>query len=70
VTIFGTPTAGILDFGNVRRGDMPGGTLYLNYPTTRSKRLPDAPVDGVGIQPHVVIPADEPDAVGWVLRRG
>jgi hypothetical protein len=38
VTIYGEPTAGILDFGNVRSATMPGGTLRLFYPTTRSKR--------------------------------
>lgn len=68
VTIYGTPSAGILDFGNVRPAQMPGGTLQLYYPTTRSKRLPHAPVDGVGILPQVAIPAGEMDPVGWVLR--
>ncbi|HSJ05055.1 MAG TPA: S41 family peptidase, partial [Longimicrobiales bacterium] len=68
VTIYGTRTAGILDFGNVRTGRMPGGTLVLNYPTTRSKRLPDAPVDGTGILPDVEIPDGEQDAPAWVLR--
>jgi hypothetical protein len=68
VTIHGTRTAGIVDFGNVRSARMPGGTLRLNHPTTRTKRLPHDPVDGVGIQPHVAIPAGEADPVGWVLR--
>lgn len=68
VTIHGTRTAGIIDFGNVRTGRMPGGTLLLNYPTTRTKRLPHDPVDGIGIQPHVAVPAGEGDPVGWVLR--
>jgi hypothetical protein len=68
VTIYGSRTAGILDFGNVRTAVMPGGSLVLNYPTTRSKRLPHAPVDGVGIQPLVPVPADEVDPVNWVLR--
>jgi hypothetical protein len=69
VTIYGWPTAGILDFGNVRRAEMPGGSLVLFYPTTRSKRLPAAPVDGVGILPDVPIPAEEPDPIAWVLAR-
>jgi hypothetical protein len=68
VTIYGTRTAGILDFGNVRSAQMPGGTLLLNYPTTRSKRLPAAPVDGTGILPHVPVPDDVIDPVAWVLQ--
>jgi hypothetical protein len=70
VTIYGTPTAGILDFGNVRRAEMPGSPLILYYPTTRSKRLPDAPVDGVGVLPDVHLPADESDPLAWVFRQG
>lgn len=69
VTIYGTATAGILDFGNVRTADMPGGTLRLNHPTTRSKRLPEAPVDGTGILPDVEMPPTETDPVGWVVRQ-
>jgi hypothetical protein len=69
VTLYGDRTAGILDFGNVRAARMPGGTLSLHYPTTRSRRLPHDPVDPHGIQPDVRIPADELDAVGWVLRQ-
>jgi hypothetical protein len=69
VTLYGEPTAGILDFGNVRSAEMPGGTLRLFYPTTRSKRLPDAPVDGIGILPDVPVPDGEKDPVSWVLDR-
>lgn len=69
VTIYGTRSAGILDFGNVRQARMPGGTLQLNYPTTRSKRLPHSPVDGVGIPPDVAVPDTAIDQVGWVLRQ-
>jgi hypothetical protein len=69
VTIYGEPTAGILDFGNVRSATMPGGTLRLFYPTTRSKRLPHAPVDGVGVLPDVLVPDGQADPVAWVLDR-
>ncbi len=68
VTIYGQPTAGILDFGNVRGASMPGGALVLYHPTTRSKRLPHHPVDGVGVPPDVAIPTGEPDPVAWILR--
>jgi hypothetical protein len=69
VTIYGEPTAGILDFGNVRSATMPSGTLRLFYPTTRSKRLPHAPVDGIGVLPDVLVPDGHADPVAWVLDR-
>jgi hypothetical protein len=67
VRLFGEPTAGVLDYANVRRVPMPDGTLVLNLPTSRSRRLPAAPVDGRGIAPDVVIPATESDWIGFVL---
>ncbi len=69
VTVYGDRTAGILDFGNVRSAHMPEGTLVLNHPVTRSKRVPHAAIDNVGIQPHVRIPSDELVPIDWVLRR-
>jgi hypothetical protein len=69
VTIYGQPTAGILDFGNVRSATMPGGTLRLFYATTRSRRLPHAPVDGIGVLPDVLVPDGQEDPVAWVLDR-
>jgi hypothetical protein len=68
VTIYGDRSAGILDYGNVREGMMPSGNLILRYPTTRSRRVPHAAIDNVGIQPHVRIPAWEPFPIEWVLR--
>lgn len=68
VTLYGDRTAGILDYGNVRRAEMPGGTLVLHHPTTRSKRVPHAAIDNIGIQPQVRIPADEPSPLEWVIR--
>jgi hypothetical protein len=68
VTMFGDRSAGILDFGNVRTGRMPQGPLMLHYPTTRSKRLPNDPVDPHGIHPHVRIPDSEIFPIDWVLR--
>ena len=70
VTLYGDRSAGILDYANVRRAEMPGGDLVLNYPTTKSKRVAAGQgIDGVGIAPHVRIPVGEWDAVEWVRRR-
>jgi len=54
VRLFGAPTAGVLDYSNVVTHPLPSGRL-LGLATTRSRRLPDNPIDGIGILPDVVI---------------
>lgn len=55
--LFGTEsTQGVLDYSNTMEQDFPSGRYVLVYPQTRSLRLPDAPIDGVGIAPDVCIP--------------
>lgn len=68
VTLYGDRSAGVLDYGNVRSTPVPGSTLVLNRPITRTKRLPNDPVDNVGIAPQVRVPADEVLPVAWVLQ--
>lgn len=68
VALYGDRSAGIIDFGNVRSARMPEGTLVLNHPTTRSKRLPHDPIDGVGIRPDFPVPAGELFPIEWVLH--
>ena len=68
VTIYGTNSGGVLDYGNVRSTQMPGSTLVLSRPIHRSRRLPNDPVDNIGIPPHVRIPDDVVLQVQWVLR--
>lgn len=61
-TLFGGPTHGVLDYSNVNSLKTPsGGMLY--YPTSRSLRLPAEPVDGVGIQPDILISKSEKDPI-------
>jgi len=67
VTLFGrSNSAGVVDFGNVRDLTLPSGRFTLRYATSRSARLPDYPIDGVGIAPDVVIPDDITDEVAFV----
>jgi hypothetical protein len=57
VTLFGNcNTAGILDYSNAVPVEFPSGKYELNYPMTRSRRLPDHPIDNIGIAPDVIIP--------------
>lgn len=55
VTLFGQPTAGILDYANVRLFLLPSGRCFLSIPTTRSRRLPNDPIDNIGIAADVRI---------------
>jgi len=57
VTLFGNcNTAGVLDYSNVTPRPLPSGNYQLWCPMTRSKRLPDNPIDNIGIAPNVIIP--------------
>ena len=54
-TIFGTNTLGVLDYSNAVPTKLPLSNLELYYPMTRSRRLPDFPIDNIGIEPDVRI---------------
>jgi len=57
VILFGNSnTAGVLDYSNVRTTSFPSNNYQLRCPTTRSKRLPENPIDNIGIAPDVIIP--------------
>lgn len=57
VILFGNHnTLGILDYSNAIEVPFPSGKYRLQYPLTRSKRLPQDPIDNIGIAPDVIIP--------------
>lgn len=53
VKIFGTPTYGGLDYASARVFDFGCSEYQLGLPTYRSLRLPDFPVDNIGLQPDI-----------------
>lgn len=54
VKIMGTPTSGVLDYANAYFFDDFACTNYrLLMPTYRSLRLPNYPIDNIGIQPDI-----------------
>ena len=56
VTTFGNKnTAGILDYSNITPKELPSGNYSLLLPATRSRRLPENPIDNIGIAPDVII---------------
>ncbi len=69
VTVMGAEnTGGFLDYGNVRRVQLPSGRRVMQVPTARSRRLPESPMDVVGIAPEVRIPKGETDPVAFARR--
>ncbi len=57
VTLFGNEnTAGVLDYSNVISENFPSGKYELLFPMTRSRRLPQNPIDNTGIAPDILIP--------------
>jgi len=53
--VLGTPTYGAVDYVSVRefKLDCENYTLYM--PTIRMMRLPDYPLDNIGIQPDIYL---------------
>ena len=65
VTLMGSSSAGILDYGNLHWMDSPCGSFTLYYPTSRSCRVEDGRgIDNVGIPPDVELGEEE----DWVER--
>lgn len=57
VLLFGDRnTAGVLDYSNGVPTILPSGKYQLYSPMTRSRRLPDNPIDNKGIAPDIRIP--------------
>ncbi|MCB0575297.1 MAG: hypothetical protein KDC61_12115, partial [Saprospiraceae bacterium] len=64
VTLIGTNTAGIADYGNLHNLNSPGEKFVLYYPTARSCRIDAGEgIDGVGIPPDARIEDEKTD---WV----
>jgi hypothetical protein len=57
VILFGNHnTAGVLDYSNAVTEIFPSGNYRLTFPMTRSQRLPEFPIDYIGIAPDIIIP--------------
>ena len=59
VVMMGETTDGTLDYSNKRQKKFPCIPYTLEYPITRSGRLPQHPIDNIGIKPDV--PAKDDD---------
>ncbi len=59
VKLIGRRTYGSLDYSNLRPFLLPSGQRMLWYATSRSMRIPDAPVDLAGIPPDIYLPLSQ-----------
>lgn len=66
--LFGENSGGVLDFANMNFLDFPCKKWQLGYATSRSKRLPESPVDNIGISPDVSISAMDGDWVNFATN--
>jgi hypothetical protein len=64
VKIFGTPTYGAVDYVSLREFKLNCNNYSLYMPTVRMMRLPDYPLDNIGIQPDIYLDKYIKD---WVL---
>ena len=67
VKILGTPTIGGLDYADARFFEFGCGNYQLLLPTYRSLRLPDFPIDNIGLQPDIYIDKSVKDWVKFTV---
>jgi len=68
VKVYGENSAGMLDYNNTQYFDIPCKDFNLVIPIGRSKRLPDYPIDNIGVKPDVRINAKEKDRIDYILK--
>lgn len=66
VKVYGENSAGTLDYANTQYFNIPCNDLNLVIPISRSKRLPEHPIDNIGIAPDVRINATTPDKLNAI----
>ena len=67
VKILGTPTTGGLDYADARFFEFGCGNYQLLLPTYRSLRLPDFPIDNIGLQPDIFIDKSVKDWIEFTV---
>lgn len=67
VKIIGTVTSGGLDYAAARMFDFGCPEYLLQLPTYRSLRLPDYPIDNIGIQPDIYLDKSVKDWIKFSL---
>ena len=68
VTIFGTNSHGVMDYGSDQTFKLCDGSVRLALPWGRNGWVRDFRIDNVGFKPDVPIPSTEKDWVGFVQK--
>ena len=68
VKIYGENSSGSIDYVEVITIKMPCSFYTLYYPACKSLRLPDYPLDNIGIKPDVAIPSNVTDWIDFVKK--
>lgn len=67
VKVLGTPTYGALDYGTASFFNFGCKNFKLMMPTWRSMRLPDYPIDNIGIQPDIYLDKSVKDWIQFTV---
>ncbi|MCJ8209102.1 S41 family peptidase [Mucilaginibacter sp. RS28] len=67
VKIFGKPSYGALDYGNAYLVNLKCSGYQVFLPTYRALRLPDYPIDNIGIQPDVYMDKSIEDWIAFAV---
>lgn len=68
VKVYGEHSAGMLDYNNTQFFNIPCKDLNLVIPIGRSKRLPENPIDNIGVKPDIKIDVKEPDKIEYIKK--
>lgn len=68
VIVAGEPTGGVADFEELVDFPIWGNEIILQMPIGRSNRLPDYPIDGVGIEPTIPLKTKNKAWQPWVKQ--
>ncbi|MCX6285890.1 MAG: S41 family peptidase [Bacteroidetes bacterium] len=68
VKVLGTPTYGALDYGTASFFNFGCKNYKLMMPTWRSMRLPDYPIDNIGIQPDIYLDKSVKDWIRFAVN--
>ncbi len=64
----GKPSYGALDYGNAYLNDFGCSGYQVFMPTYRAMRLPEFPIDNIGIQPDVYLDSSVKNWVEFALK--
>ena len=68
VKVIGTPTYGALDYASSRYFEFGCANYTLLLPTWRAMRLPDYPIDNIGIQPDIYLDKSVKDWIQFAVN--